>query len=481
MGAPTRGDVQRVPVGDAAARLERLHNALGAVSWSAAPGELRLLHVEGDTEGLLGVAAPDLDRVAMSLLEVVFAGDQERMRTLLNRSDPPSGRLLCRVLDVHGATRWTSTVSYPVTDQHGQLERIDGVTVDITARSEREADLVDTAERLQLALDTLHGAWWEWDVPAGALQVSPRWFELLGLEPGSLAVTPELLFDHVIPEERERVQATLRESVARGDSTFAFESCLRHADGHEVPALWRGAIRAEPHTLRIMGSTIDLTATKRSEERQADQYRQLRRMNRDLRRQARIDQLTGVANRRGFDEFLERTWRQAQLEARGVGLIICDVDEFKRYNDHLGHVQGDRCLMQVARSISDSVRDPGDLVARYGGEEFAVVLASTSQEEAQEIAERIRADLAALALPHPFSHVSPRLTMSFGVAWARPGLQDRAQTLLVRADDALLHAKQAGRNRIVAADAPAAPAPPAAPGLPEAHPGMATGPAQASR
>jgi len=457
MAVPARDDAHHGPPGDAAARLARLHEALGAVSWSATPGDLRLLHVEGDTTGLLGVVAPDPERRAVSVLEVVHPEDRERVRLLLNRPQSPSGRLLCRVLDVHGATRWTSTVTYPVTDRHGHLERIDGVTVDTTARAEREADLVDTVERLELALDTLHGAWWEWDVPHGAVQLSPRWFELVGLEPGNLAVAPELLFDHVVAEERARVQTTVQESVARGDDTFAFESRLRHVDGHEIPVLWRGSIRAEQGTLRILGSTIDLTETKRAEARQAELYRQLRRTNRDLRRQARVDQLTGVANRRGFDEFLKRTWRHAQLEGRGVGLIIGDVDEFKRYNDHLGHVQGDRCLTQVARSIRDSVRDAGDLVARYGGEEFAVVLASTSQEEAREIAERIRADLAALALPHPFSHVSPHLTMSFGVAWARPGREDRAHTLLVRADDALLHAKQAGRDRIVVADTPVTP------------------------
>ena len=475
MAAPARSDAQHGAPGDAAARLARLHEALGAVSWSATPGDLQLLHVEGDTAGLLGVAAPDPETITGRVLDVVHPEDRERMHLLLNRPQSPSGRLLCRVLDVHGATRWTSTVCYPVTDRHGQLERIDGVTVDTTARAEREADLVDTVERLELALDTLHGAWWEWDVSRGAVQVSPRWFELLGLEPASSAGTAEVLFDHVVAEDRARVQATVQESVARGDDTFAFESRLRHVDGHEIPVLWRGTIRDEQDTLRILGSTIDLTESKRSEARQAELYRQLRLMNRDLRRQARVDQLTGVANRRGFDEFLERTWRQAQLQARGVGLIICDVDEFKRYNDHLGHVQGDRCLTQVARSIRDSVRDPGDLVARYGGEEFAVVLASTTQEEAREIADRIRADLAALALPHPFSHVSPRLTMSFGVAWARPGVQDRAQTLLVRADDALLHAKQAGRDRIVVA------ATPATPGSATSGPWVLNGLAHASR
>ncbi|MNH15394.1 Phytochrome-like protein cph2 [compost metagenome] len=125
-------------------------------------------------------------------------------------------------------------------------------------------------------------------------------------------------------------------------------------------------------------------------------------------------------------------------------MILLDVDFFKRYNDHYGHQAGDECLILVAECLEESVREPGDLVARYGGEEFVVLLQEADLAAGERVAQRIRATLAARALPHAGSDVSPHLTLSQGIAQWRPG--ECLVMLLERVDGALYQAKEEGRN-----------------------------------
>ncbi len=153
------------------------------------------------------------------------------------------------------------------------------------------------------------------------------------------------------------------------------------------------------------------------------------------------DALTGTANRRSRENYLDDAIRQALPFA----LIMLDVDYFKRYNDHYGHQAGDDCLAKVADVLKSSVRTPADLVARYGGEEFVVLLPTASLDEGALVAERIQASLHAMALPHLASEVSRTVTVSMGIALS--GSSDSAAGIIARADAALYRAKQQGRNR----------------------------------
>ena len=162
------------------------------------------------------------------------------------------------------------------------------------------------------------------------------------------------------------------------------------------------------------------------------------------------DALTGIANRRGFDEFLANTWNRASRNKSPVSLILCDVDYFKNYNDFYGHPEGDQILKKIAQTIESLSRKGSDLVARYGGEEFAIILPDADIISAQLVAEKIRTAIQKLAIPHAKSSAGECLTISLGLASLTPHKEVDSALLLEQADQCLYSAKEAGRNRVYA-------------------------------
>lgn len=166
-----------------------------------------------------------------------------------------------------------------------------------------------------------------------------------------------------------------------------------------------------------------------------------------LRRLSFIDGLTGIANRRHFDETLEREWRRCGRSNLPLSVIILDVDHFKAFNDRYGHQAGDDCLRAVARMMAEHAKRPGDLAARFGGEEFVCLLPETDAEGAMRVAERLRTRIEAEGIPHAASPVTPYVTISLGCASMVPPIDQAATRLLEKADQALYAAKREGRNR----------------------------------
>jgi diguanylate cyclase (GGDEF)-like protein len=162
-----------------------------------------------------------------------------------------------------------------------------------------------------------------------------------------------------------------------------------------------------------------------------------------------LDGLTGIANRRRFDQLLDLEWRRHARNRAPLCLIMVDIDFFKGFNDTIGHLQGDDCIRKVAQVLAGHFQRPGDLAARYGGDEFVGILAGTDADGGRRVAERIQMAMAALALPHPDSGVSPCVTLSMGVAAGAPARAGTPESLIQIADRALYQAKAAGRNRIV--------------------------------
>jgi diguanylate cyclase (GGDEF)-like protein len=183
----------------------------------------------------------------------------------------------------------------------------------------------------------------------------------------------------------------------------------------------------------------------------------LQRHNASLQNLADTDGLTGLANRRLFEERLVREYERARRSGAPFALVMADIDHFKGYNDSFGHLAGDECLRKVAGAIADGTRRPADLAARYGGEEFAVILADTDLIGANAVADGIRAAVAHLDLPHP-DNPGGRVTLSMGVYVGHPALAERDDPLawVDVADRLLYEAKHAGRNRVVAREGHAA-------------------------
>lgn len=183
----------------------------------------------------------------------------------------------------------------------------------------------------------------------------------------------------------------------------------------------------------------------------------LRDVHQQLLGLARVDPLTGQFNRRHANECLHEVWAHAQLDRQPLAVIMIDIDHFKPYNDHYGHLEGDKCLSQVAQALSACVRGPSDVVARYGGEEFVVILANTDEASASSVAERMRLAVQDLGLPHAESETAPQVTISMGVASVTRCKGFTADVLLQRADQALYRAKHLGRNRVVTYSLPVVP------------------------
>jgi len=170
------------------------------------------------------------------------------------------------------------------------------------------------------------------------------------------------------------------------------------------------------------------------------------RAEEELAELAATDSLTGLANRRALDESLQREWARAQRSGKPLSLLMIDADHFKAFNDRHGHPVGDQALRRLAQVIGDSIRRPGDMAARYGGEEFAVVLPETDEHGALNLAQKIRAAMAAQA---PFKGDAQAITVSIGASTTSPPSEGTVEQLLRKADQALYRAKHEGRNRAI--------------------------------
>ncbi len=177
-------------------------------------------------------------------------------------------------------------------------------------------------------------------------------------------------------------------------------------------------------------------------------HAELKRYRDILKEQSIRDGLTGIANRRRFDEFLASSWDLARRKELKISVVMTDIDFFKLYNDNYGHQAGDECLKKVAKSLESTLRRKVDLAARYGGEEFACIMLDTDRDGAVKMAEEFRKKILALEIPHDYSPVGRFVTISLGVAAMSPSRENSATELVGKADQALYMAKNNGRNRV---------------------------------
>jgi diguanylate cyclase (GGDEF)-like protein/PAS domain S-box-containing protein len=270
--------------------------------------------------------------------------------------------------------------------------------------------------------------------------VSPASQRLLGRAPETLVGRrPQ---EKVHPNDVAAVTAAgdLMRSGEAEETSVTYRT--RHADGAWVWVESTIRVVRDPMTGKpdgLVAVSRDVTDRKALEAR--------------LAQLASLDGLTGVANRRSFDEALDREWLRCAREGLPISLLLIDLDHFKAMNDHYGHQRGDECLRQVGATLGVAVRRAGDLSARYGGEEFVILLPGTDAAGALSVAERVRAEIEALAFPHiGYGCATAVVTVSIGVATLNP-ISGRAManagTLVEMADQRLYEAKRGGRNRVV--------------------------------
>ena len=293
---------------------------------------------------------------------------------------------------------------------------------------------------LELAQQLANVGHWRISLPDHAMTWSTTTYHLHGVTSDCYEPTLNRAIGFYHPEDRDAVAAAITVAIQSG-TPFEIAARLIRPDGSLRHVKSRG-LRLFGRDLKpsaIFGVLIDVTE-------QQEAYLQLERI-------AYKDVLTELANRRQFDEVLEREWRRAIRDRTALSLIILDVDRFKMYNDAFGHPAGDDCLRSVARVVASAVRRPGDLAVRYGGEEFALILPVTQAEEAEKIAQRVRAAIEGLDLTHTGNVSCGRVvTASFGVSSAFPMIGETVpapQDLVAEADRFLYEAKRTGRNRVV--------------------------------
>lgn len=265
-------------------------------------------------------------------------------------------------------------------------------------------------------------------------------------------------------EQALKATATGRPDLILLDVTMpgigGFEVCRRLKEDpltHGIPVIFiTGLAEAEQETRGLeLGAADYITKPFNLAVVRARVRTQLRLKQQSdlLERLAFTDGLTGIANRRAFDQQFEREWQRAVRTGAWLSLLLMDVDHFKPYNDLHGHARGDECLRTVAQSLATRVQRPGDLVARYGGEEFVVLLPDTPPDGAAALAASLLAAVDAAGLAHGASPVGPTVTLSVGGASAVPERSADHTALVVAADAQLYRAKAEGRHRVCVAPA----------------------------
>jgi diguanylate cyclase (GGDEF)-like protein len=179
-----------------------------------------------------------------------------------------------------------------------------------------------------------------------------------------------------------------------------------------------------------------------------DTTRKLDSANQELQRLSALDGLTGIPNRRSFDETVQVEWRRNARAASALSVAMIDVDSFKQFNDHYGHLAGDDCLRKVASTLMATLKRPGDMLARYGGEEFVAILPATPLSGGLVIAQNLCDAVSAMAIPHELSAAGRIVTVSIGVASAVPDYGDAPEMLIEAADAMLYKSKHNGRNQV---------------------------------
>jgi diguanylate cyclase (GGDEF)-like protein/PAS domain S-box-containing protein len=346
-----------------------------------------------------------------------------------------------------GSYVWVESVARTIPPAPGEPPEQLVVVRNIDQRIAAEQRLRESEMRYRFLAENVADVVFQYDLDLVRQYVSPACRDVLGYEPEELI--GRRAFGTTHSEDVDEVAQTF-DAVRSGELERAVvANRMRRRDGGEIWVETQLRLMRDEKTgapLGVVGSLRDISIRKAAEDK-------LEEANRRLEALAGQDGLTGLANRRTFDDALSREHRRALRERSRLAMLMIDVDWFKAFNDRYGHPAGDECLKRVSRAIENTLPRPGDLVARFGGEEFAVLLPNTDEAAAAVMADRIRRAVLALAIEHD---ACPALvvTISAGVAaFAPTAFELGFDSLVRRADQALYRAKHLGRNMVACASA----------------------------
>jgi len=310
---------------------------------------------------------------------------------------------------------------------------IQGIYIDRTEREKVLRKLKASESRFRSLAEHVQEAFWLYDIGCRKmLYVNPAIEKLTGYGADEWMANSDAILRRITPGKAKRPAKTMDDLCQNEDARTEYRFC--HRDGTERWAsLQTTRIVSAGGCRQVIGLSMDITAAKLHEK--------------EIEAISRLDALTGIANRRAFDETILREVSRHARQRSFLALLMIDLDYFKAFNDMYGHLKGDRCLRQVCGAAARQLRRPADLLCRYGGEEFAVILPDTGVNGACAVAERIRRGIEDLGIMHggsPIGHV----TVSVGVASFIPAPHSEAEDLIRDADQGLYCAKENGRNRI---------------------------------
>ena len=330
-----------------------------------------------------------------------------------------------------------------VRDEAGQPVRMTGTYLDITARKEAEARVARSEQLLARMSRVSRTGGWDHDLRTGRSIWSDEMFRIRELDPPNVP-TQEQIMQSFSEESRARLLAARQAAIAH-QTPWDMELQMTTAKGQRI---W---VRSQGEAVVENGVTVGLTGTLKNVTWRKQSQIDLAAANVKLAEQAMSDGLTGIANRRLFDQTLAVEWTRSARSQAPLALLLIDIDHFKRYNDHYGHALGDDCLRRVAQLLAGCSRRAGDLVSRYGGEEFAVLLPGIDLSSATRVAQICVDAVRDAGIVHAASPSGGVVTVSVGVA-SLMARADQAPLVLVEAADAALYdAKRSGRGRFAVA------------------------------
>lgn len=394
-------------------------------------GSGRAFYISPNLRGVLGYGAAAAIEDPGWWLRGIHPDDRAAVEATIDARSWPEGRVERRYRFRHGdgGWRWLEDRCHLLPAPPGEVALLVGSLTDVTERMEAE-------ERLGKIARNLPGAVFEYRLAAGGggrfTYADGALHELCGLRPAQMAAGDEAFFSALHPADAARLRLGRLESSLTG-AAWQGEARLRHPERGNIWIELRATPeRSEGGADRWYGFLTEIT------QRKADEAR--------LRRLATTDPLTGLSNRRHFFERGAQELRRAARYRRPLALLMLDIDHFKSVNDRYGHEAGDAVLRDLAERLRAGLRT-SDLAGRIGGEEFAVLLPETTAEQAELLAERLRAAIAADPLGPDLG-----ITVSLGVALAVPASEETLDPVLRRADAALYRAKAGGRNQVVLDD-----------------------------